>query len=49
VIEGGGALAAPVEEALQMVMLPSGEQGMVVAGGPVEGLLQVTSGASCCS
>ena len=36
--------AGAVEEPLQMVMLPSGEQGMVVAGGPVEGMLQVTRG-----
>merc|ERR1719367_1191447 len=35
---------AAAEEPLQMVMLPNGEMGAVVSGGPVEGMLQDKQG-----
>merc|ERR1719471_93979 len=50
-MQGGGggvqvmeSAPAPAEEPLQMVMLPNGEMGAVVSGGPVEGMLQDKQG-----
>jgi len=49
-MQGGGGVQvmesapAAVEEPLQMVMLPNGEMGAVVSGGPVEGMLQDKQG-----
>merc|ERR1719285_61526 len=49
-MQGGGGVQvmesapAPAEEPLQMVMLPNGEMGAVVSGGPVEGMLQDKQG-----
>merc|ERR1719242_918125 len=51
-MQGGGggvqvmetAPAPAVEEPLQMVMLPNGEMGAVVSGGPVDGMLQDKQG-----
>ena len=41
-VETQAAPAPHVEEQLQMVMLPSGEQGLVVGGGVEGGILQVS-------